>query len=548
MAGEFRGRCDLSAYRSLQPAAFRHREAPGIRARAALALLLFTGGTATAFAATPEPAPPPAPGPVITARDRLYLSRVGEAMVLSRATAGKIWPGWGLEKAPILIYESGRVAYLINHPSPPPDFVRQEVKIPLLGPIYARFGRDSRFNANTSIELGDIPTACIGYSTAPADVEGPSLRFVALLFHEAFHAFQTKNGRPGKGAVEALLQRYPDLNAENLALAQLEQIVLFQLLRFQDTPDPARIRGFLAIRNARLKAIGSEFLRAERGIEYQEGIPTYIEVRILEEARKAAAATPGLGAGDPYALGFSVSPELFTADYLARLLRFSADASSIRNRSYATGMAQALILDRLGVDWKTAVLTGEKYLDELLGEATPMSPESAASALAQAKKENGYDELLKGIQEGVARLGADRKQAGEAFLRQQGVQIAITPPAGPVELRGFDPMNIQRIDATRAIHKRLLRLAFGESTFSSTGVPVMVSLGEGPFDIRGATLFLPADELQVEIDFVAVPLEPGTRESRSSLRISGGGIVLQASVGTVVISPDRARIDVTLKR
>src|SRR5262245_1321831 len=120
------------------------------------------------LAVDPAPAPAPTP-PGPTAGDRLVLNRLGEALVLSRATAGKIWPGWGLEKAPVVVYETGRVAYLVNHPAPPPDFTRLEGKFPLLGAVYAHFGRDPRFTANTSIDLGGIPTACIGYSTAATE-------------------------------------------------------------------------------------------------------------------------------------------------------------------------------------------------------------------------------------------------------------------------------------------------------------------------------------------------------------------------------------------
>src|SRR5206468_12401912 len=109
----------------------------------------------------------------------------------------------------------------------------------------------------------------------------------------------------------------------------------------------------LAVRAARLKALGAEFLRGERGIEYQEGIPTYVEVRVLEEARKLAAGIPGLGSSDPYSLGFSLAPDLRVADYTSRLLRFSSDAATVRGRAYATGMALGLLLDRMGVNWKT---------------------------------------------------------------------------------------------------------------------------------------------------------------------------------------------------
>ena len=510
----------------------------------AVLLLAFVVPLPTGAAAPPASAPPSGP----TAADRLYLGRLGEALVLSRAAAGRIWPGWGLEKTPLLIFEAGRIAYLVNHPAPPPDFTRLPEKLPLLGSVWVKTGRDPRFNANTSVDLAGIPTACVGYSSAPGEVENPSLRFIALTFHEAFHAYQAKAGKPGKGAVEGILLRYPELNAENLALAQLEQMILYELVRFDDTPDPDKVRSLLAIRAARLKAIGPDFLRGERGMEYQEGIPTYVEVRLVEEAKKAAAGVPGFGSDDPYSLGFSQAPELRSADYVSRLLRFSSDAGTVRMRSYGTGMALALLLDRMGVDWKTAALTGEKYLDEILAEHLPTAPDTVASLLGRAKKDHDYPDLLKLVQEKLARISQDRKQAAETFLRQEGIQVVLKLPPGPVELRSFDPLNIQVIDASTAIHRRTLSLASGESSFYASGVPVLVSLGEGPFDIRGVTVFVPADEVRLEIDRLPLSLEPGPRSFDRSLRLSGGGVTLQGSAGDLLVSPDKLKIEITLRR
>lgn len=506
----------------------------------------LVAAAALALGATLLAADAPPPGP--TAADRLYLARLGEALVFSRAVAATIWPEWGLEKTPLLIYEAGRAAYLVNHPKPPSDFSRLADKFPLLGPVHAKFGRDPRFNANTSIDLAGIPTACIGYTTAPSEAETPSLRFIALVFHEAFHAFQARSGKEGKGAVEGILLRYPDLNAENLALSQMEQMILYDLIRFEDAPDPERIRAFLAVRGARARAVGAEFVRGERGIEYQEGIPTFVEVRLLEEARKAAAANPGLGADDPYRLGFAVGPALREADYYGRLLRFSFDSGTVRSRAYATGMALALILERMGADWKGAALSGDKYLDEILADLVPLPPEKSAALLAQARREYGYADLLKIAGDRVARVTRDRKQAEESFRRQEGVQVTVKLPEIPVELRNFDPLNVQPIDATTAIHRRTLSLAFGEGAFYASGVPVMVTLGSGPFDIRGLTFFIPGDDLHLEADFVPVDLEPGIHPFRSSLTLSGSGLSLRGSSGTLTVSTPPLRLDIALKR
>ncbi|MCI0408710.1 MAG: hypothetical protein L0191_09135, partial [Acidobacteria bacterium] len=141
-----------------------------------------------------------------------------------------------------------------------------------------------------------------------------------------------------------------------------------------------------------------------------------------------------------------------------------------------------------------------------------------------------------------------RKAAVDAFLRQPGIQIVLRFPDSPVELRAFDPMNIQPVDRSRAIHRRMLRLSFGESYFSASDTPVLVDLGEGPFDIRGATFFTPKEDLEIETDFNPFALEPGTREFRSSLQLSSEGASLQAVSGAVSVSADGTRVEITLKR
>ena len=511
-------------------------------------IVLLASVPSIALPETPAPLAAPAAPALPTAGDRLVLGRLGEALVLSRATSGKLWPGWGLEKYPILVFEPGRVAYLVNHPAPPSDFVRLETKLPLLGAVFMKSGRDPRFTANTSIELGGTATACISYSTAPSEAEGVSLKFVALVFHEAFHAMQNKLGKTGKGSVEAVLMRYPDLNAENLALAQLEQMILFDLVRFDDAPDPEKVRQFVAIRQARVRSVGADVLRADRGIEYQEGIPTYLEVRLLDEAKKAAASSPGLGRDDPYALGFSQAAELKTGNYLMRLLRFSSDPGATRDRGYATGMALGLLLDRLGADWKSSVLNSDKYLDEFLADAVPFGAGGAPASLAAAKKDYRYEEVLRTVEGKLARLSQDRKAAADAFLRQKGIQVAVSFPDAPVEVRAFDPMNMQRIDPTRTLHRRMLQLAIGETSFSAMDTPTLATLGSGPLDVRGVTVFAPEEDFHMELDLNPLERIPGTREFRTSFRLTADGVTLQAQSGTVTISPDAAHVEVTIRR
>jgi hypothetical protein len=234
--------------------------------------------------------------------------------------------------------------------------------------------------------------------------------------------------------------------------------------------------------------------------------------------------------------------------YLMRLLRFSSDPGGTRDRGYATGMALGLLLDRLGVDWKSSILSSDKYLDEVLADAVPLTAAAAPASLAAAKKDYRYDEVLRTVDGKLARLSQDRKAAADAFLRQKGIEVAVRFPDSPVEVRAFDPMNMQRIDGSRTLHRRMLQLAVGETSFSAMDTPTLATLGNGPLDVRGVTVFAPAEDFQMDLDFNPLDRVPGTREFRTSFRLTADGVTLQAQSGTVTISPDAAHVDVTIRR
>jgi hypothetical protein len=77
---------------------------------------------------------------------------------------------------------------------------------------------------------------------------------------------------------------------------------------------------------------------------------------------------------------------------------------------------------------------------------------------------------------------------------------------------------------------------------------VLVGLGNGPFDIKLVTVFVPAEDLLMETDSVPLALEPGSRTFRGSFKLSAGGVSLQASSGTLTISPDKTKIEIELNR
>ena len=253
-------------------------------------------------------APPETAGPILQI-DPLLIAQAAEIWTLIGAADNPLWPGWCGKDSPILIYLPGRQDVLINHPSPPPGFVRYAGPISFpVGQIFVRDG-DTFFaidGQNTSTDVAGHQTLVVAdtlsnlrnslvsviSSSASAAEKIERLDFsqlsndpydtMGLIAHEAFHVFQQRVAR-GKSGNELALTRYPTLAVSNKVGFALEGRLLAAALR--ETSRSAQrdlALRWLAVREWRRRQLTREDIAYEDGTEFNEGLAKYIEYRLLQ--------------------------------------------------------------------------------------------------------------------------------------------------------------------------------------------------------------------------------------------------------------------------
>jgi len=227
---------------------------------------LVTGLLLAAF--TPVAAPPAA---AQDAERALAIAREVERVAADRV----LWPGFDPLSFPLAIFAEGRT-YLFRHPSPPEGFAPVAGAAPH---VLAFEGRHPALVANTSIEIGGVTTATLLADGGPGEPSGVR-DLAAVALHEAFHVFQRAR-HPGWVGNEADLLLYPVADAGLLGLRRRESAALRRALAAADEADAACwARLALEARRERFAAMDSAFSAYERLTELNEGLATYIQLRV----------------------------------------------------------------------------------------------------------------------------------------------------------------------------------------------------------------------------------------------------------------------------
>ncbi|HET6680132.1 MAG TPA: hypothetical protein VFG84_02960 [Gemmatimonadaceae bacterium] len=362
----------------------------------------------------------------------------------TRLASRDLWPGFEPSAIPAAIFD-GESTWLFGHASSPAGFK------PVSGAdgVSRTSGRLGAVTANTSVEIGGVLTATL----LPGDSSTSIRQRAATLLHEKFHVFQrTRHGT--WTANEADLFTYPATDADLLSQRRLETQALRRALL---STDEARTRCLarlaMEIRVRRFAALGPSGTAYERGTELNEGLATYVE-------RGAA------GAPDSSAL--PVGP-------------FAPDA--VRQRGYRTGVAIALLLDRVAPDWKQRLEADDgASLDSLLRRVVGPSAEeqagdahgddAGACAFSASEQAGARTAAVRDV-EGLEKR---RAAARRAFLSRDGWRVVIESAAAPLFPQGFDPLNVQVVQRGEVLHARYLKLGNQVDTLEVIG---RASLTEG---------------------------------------------------------------------
>lgn len=322
--------------------------------------------------------------------------------------ADPLWPGFEPRTIPLVVH-SPALAYVVGHPAALAGYAAVGVvagRIVQVGPPMPGM------MANTASEVAGCLCALAGW-----DEQAESAAYARLLLHEAFHVFQVQ----GLGSVARpdwrTMALYPENDPVNNALARLENRLLGAAL----AGDPQAPAGFLAVRHLRQQRLAPAVAEYEVGQEYNEGTPTYVEVR------------------------GGLEIEALTE----RLLEANVGGRWASNRRfYYTGAAVALLLDRLLPGWQERFARGGLTLQGLLAEAVRSPWPAAKDVLADLE----YSALLA---EETAREQERLEQVRRMLEQvQAGPGILVTARIPDQSGMGWDPRNLLVVEPGVRLHTR----------------------------------------------------------------------------------------------
>jgi hypothetical protein len=370
---------------------------------------------------------------------------------VDRLAAQPIWPGFAPQHTPIAIYD-GQQTLLFRHPHPPDGFR----PVPGHDGVFTFDGLYSGVRSNTSADIGGVRTA-----TALLDNKRdlPVRQQAALLMHEPFHVYQRERHKDWV-ANEADLFLYPFDDATALQLRRLETDALRRALAASKADVNCWAGAALRFRQQRFARLPETSVAYERNSELNEGLAQYVQ----NVAGDVASSLPA----DDFPI------------------------EQVRDRAYLAGAALAALLDRIDPAWKRRLDEGNEHsLDALLRAAVERTSARGCD-FSPAQRDAALDRA----RQNVDGLRQHRAELRDQFFSKPGWKlVVIAKPGAPLFPQGFDPSNIDRLDAHQVLHRRWLKLGNAAGSIEALNrASVSEGAGEHPifngvrsFTIAGLT-------------------------------------------------------------
>jgi hypothetical protein len=299
--------------------------------------------------------------PVLAELSPVDKAEITEILRLKEEFGEEVWPGLGGLDIPIILFNE-RYEFLVGQADPPAPWQVVKGDDSLGRPYHRRpAGNPQAF----AVPVGTRWAASAG----TLELMNRRMPFrlsrefhAVIVLHEVFHAFQAARS-PQRFAealgVYKLEGRYPYEDREFASFWNGEGAALADALAARDEEAiPCLVQKFLDIRKARRKQTGldSDLIDYEHQLEWLEGLSKYAEIRFYELAasRATEAAYANYRSGHPF----------WPMD-LARL-RHGLGGQKGDLRFYLSGLAQAMLLDRLSPGWKAGALGAKATLEDRL--------------------------------------------------------------------------------------------------------------------------------------------------------------------------------------
>lgn len=344
---------------------------------------------------------------------RLEKARLIEAQHLRRAIGDEVLPGWGQAAIPAILYNE-EYAFLTGVSAPPADgwqtvrsnqqrgtawevvpgdtfqgspYYRQAL-LPGVTPQAFTVKIGETYAATlTTLEYYPIVMHKQLQDGLPDFVEpifpfrfymnallDSSDQFISAILHEAAHAYQGISAPDrlvaGEQANLDLEKVYPwgDANLREDWQSELDTLAL--ALR-AETDEGTRLlaQEFLQIRRSRRQSAGlrADLIEFERHREWVEGIGRYTEISVYRLAHEKTDYSPVQEIlNDPGFFRYEKFDRRWERE-IDQMRRMASDGSE--GRFYYTGMAQAVLLDRLAPGWQSHLFEPGVWLEDLLAQA-----------------------------------------------------------------------------------------------------------------------------------------------------------------------------------
>ena len=290
----------------------------------------------------------------------------------------------------------------------------------------------------------------------------------ATALHEAFHVFEAASQRSGRkfgqGENSMLVSSYPVFDVENERAFALEGKVLAAAMREESVGRKRRLaQEFVAVRQARHRALRDEFSTFEQMSELNEGLAEYALVRALQSVAREGPLDWRAGAARALTSRVALLDDVTGSENL-----------SLRFRFYQTGPAEALLMDALAAPgWKARLLAGNATLQDALAEASGLE-DLAIAAHRRAELRARSSDLRTLAARRVALLEKARRAKVVSLLSQPGLRLVLSADSLPnrqFNPCGYDPQNLLQVTPTVRIQMRWWKPCGGGPTNAEFNVP-----------------------------------------------------------------------------
>lgn len=334
-----------------------------------------------------------------------------------------LWPGFMVKEIPVAVYDSVNTWLLFS--DQPPEGFRKADDYP---GAFIFNGQYPLVRGNSVVRFGETWTATSVLSNfsgrtneryTPRDMAG-------IVVHEQFHVFQRLK-HPGWRQNDGMLLFYPEETIEALFLRRIEKEAFKRAVLATDNQD---IAGWaltaLDYRKERLEMVPQPFGNYEKDLQHTEGLSDYIE-------RMARGVDP-LNASN---MTNGIAP------------------AGVRDLGYWEGRWIAMILDRLSPDWKMYLESNDTlYLEEILESALTGSL-CNKSTFADTE----VNRIRAGAEKDFDQWQKKKAEEIDGYRNLTGFRIEITSMADPMNIRIFEPLEIEILPERAVFHRVIFSAA-----------------------------------------------------------------------------------------